>query len=246
MTNEFWFEATGARIFGVDSGVGAPIILLHGGLSNHQGIRAWSTALEERFRVITPDLRASGRSHDPSPLSWDQLADDVAGLARHLGITRAIVGGVSFGSGCAVRVALRYPELVEKLVVIHPAYGGADLGLLPAQVAAMQAMHAVGARAVREGIAVMFPLFEALPAAIRERARAVVATYDPASVAALTAFMASGAQPFEDVDELARIAAPIVLVPGVDPTHPPEVSARYRALATVISTSDFAAACVVR
>jgi pimeloyl-ACP methyl ester carboxylesterase len=76
MTNEFWFEAAGARIFGVASGAGAPIILLHGGLSNHQGIRAWSNVLEERFRVITPDLRASGRSHDPGPPSRDQLADD--------------------------------------------------------------------------------------------------------------------------------------------------------------------------
>ena len=235
-------------LFHVEGGAGPPIILLHGGLSNHQGIRAWSTALEDRFRVVTPDLRASGRSHDPGPLSWDRLADDVAELAAALGIARAVVGGISFGSGCAVRVALRHPALVERLVVIHPAYGGADLGLVPAQVAAMNAMHALGRRAVAEGTEVMFPLFDALPAGKRAVAYRVVATYEPASVAALTAFMASGAQPFADGAELAQIGVPIVLVPGVDPTHPPEVSDRYRChpWCTVLDTADFAAACVVR
>jgi pimeloyl-ACP methyl ester carboxylesterase len=127
-----------------------------------------------------------------------------------------------------VRVALRHPGVTAALVVLHPAYAGADVGLTPAQQAAMTAMDAAGSRAVAEGVEVLLPLFDALPPPIRERARAVAATYDPASVAATTRFLASGAQPFATAAELAAIEAPTLLVPGIDPYHPAEVAERYR------------------
>jgi len=92
----------------------------------------------------------------------------------------------------------------------------------------MRAMDAAGSRAVTEGVQVPLPLFDALPPEVRERARAVVAGYDPASVAATTRFLASGAQPFATAADLAAISAPTLLVPGADPYHPAEVSDRYR------------------
>ncbi len=97
----------------------------------------FSGPLETSFRVITPDLRGAGKSVFGANLSWDVLADDVAALAAALGVARAVVCGVSFGAGCAVRVALRHPALVMRLVLLHPAYGGAELGLCAAQRAAM-------------------------------------------------------------------------------------------------------------
>jgi pimeloyl-ACP methyl ester carboxylesterase len=205
-----------------------PLILLHGGLADHRACRPFAEPLSARFRVITPDLLGAGRSHHPGPLSWDLLADDVAALARRLGIERAVLGGISFGAACATRVALRHPALVAALVVLTPAYGGADLGFTPAQTAAMQAMAAAGRRALTDGIAALHPLLAALPAAIQDRARAMIDSFDPASVAATTAFMASGAQPFATGAELAAITAPTLLVPGTDPTHPPEVAEVYR------------------
>jgi pimeloyl-ACP methyl ester carboxylesterase len=203
--------------------------------------------LDARFRIITPDLRASGRSFYGGPLSWDQLADDVAGLIDELGLERAVIGGISFGAGCAVRVALRHPSLTAALVLLHPAFAGSEVGLTTAQQAAMHAMDAAGSRAVREGIQVLYPLFDALPAPMRDRALATVATYDPASVAAMTRFMASGAQPFASASELASITAPTLLVPGIDPTHPVEVADLYRhhltgAAVHAVETADFASA----
>ena len=224
---ELWFPSAGARLFAAERGDGPPVILLHGGLATHQACWQFAGPLAARFRVITPDLRASGRSIDAGPLDWDRLADDVAALAHHLGLARAVIGGVSFGAACAARVALRHPALVRALIVLSPAYGGVELGLTAAQQAAMAAMDAAGRRAVAEGIAVLLPLFDALPDAIRARARALVATYDPASVAASTRFMASGAQPFAAA-ELAAIACPTLVVPGADPTHPPEAADVFR------------------
>jgi len=225
---EFWFESNATRLFAVESGRGQPIILLHGGLANHQSCRMFAASLAPRFRLITPDLRASGRSVHAGPLDWDQLADDVAALVRHLALPRAVIGGASFGAGCAVRAALRHPGLTAALVVLTPAYAGADVGFTPAQDAAMQAMAAAGSRTLVEGTAALHPLFTALPPDVQARARALVATYDPASVVASTRFMASAAQPFATAGELAAITVPTLLVPGHDPTHPAEVSEHYR------------------
>jgi 3-oxoadipate enol-lactonase len=221
--DEICFEFSGAKLYAVAHGRGRPIILLHGGLATHLACRLFAAPLDAAYRVITPDLRASGRSHFAGALSWDQLADDVAALARHLGIERAVIGGVSFGAGVALRVALRHPALVDALAILSPAYGGSELGLTQAQRAAMAAMDAAGSRAPVEGIGVLLPLFESLPIEVRDRARALVATYDPASVATSTRFMASGLQPFA-ASELSAIAAPVLLVPGTDATHPPEVA----------------------
>jgi pimeloyl-ACP methyl ester carboxylesterase len=228
MLEEIWFDSDGTRLFAVASGRGPAIILLHGGLATHAACMAFAAPLASRFRVIAPDLRASGRSIYGGELAWGQLADDVVALARHLGVERAVIGGISFGAGVAVRVALDHPELVAALVLLHPAYGGGELGLSRDQRAAMAAMDAAGSRAVADGVEVLLPLFDALPAAVRERARAIVPSYDAASVAASTRFMASGAQPFARGAELAAITAPTLLVPGVDPYHPPEVADVFR------------------
>ncbi len=245
MTTEIHFEHAGTSLFAVEAGAGTPIVLLHGGLATHRRAQLIAGSLTERFRVITPDLRASGRSIYAGAITWDLLADDIVALVRHLGLARAVIGGISFGAGVAVRVALRHPELVQALVVLHPAFAGGDIGLTPAQAAAMQAMADAGARALTEGMNAMFPLLAALPLAVQAAARQAFATYDPASVAALTRFMASGAQPFATAAELAAIAPPVLLVPGVDPQHPREVAEVYRRelpQCTTVDTTDFAAA----
>ena len=229
MTTEIHFEHAGSSLFAVEAGEGAPIVLLHGGLSNHRGVRLWAAPLADRFRLVTPDLRGSGASHFAGELTWDLFADDVAALCARLGIARAIIGGVSFGGGVAIRTALRHPELVAGLVLLHPAFGGSELGMSPTQHAAMNAMDALGSRAPAEGVSVLYPLADTLPASLRERARASFSVYDPASVAASTKFMASAVQPFERNSELAAITVPALVVPGVDATHPVEVAEVYRA-----------------
>src|SRR5678816_2376990 len=101
--DEIGFEHAGANLYAVASGHGRPIILLHGGLATHLACWVFAAPLAGRFRLITPDLRASGRSIYREALSWDQLADDIAALIDHLGYERAVIGGVSFGAGVAVR-----------------------------------------------------------------------------------------------------------------------------------------------
>jgi 4,5:9,10-diseco-3-hydroxy-5,9,17-trioxoandrosta-1(10),2-diene-4-oate hydrolase len=239
---EHWFEHYGVRLFAALAGDGPPLVLLHGGLANHLVCWQFAGALTSRYCAITPDLRGAGRSHFGAPLTWDLLAGDIPALMHSLGIERAVVGGISFGAGVATRVALRHPEVVSALLVLHPAYGGAELGLTPMQQQAMDAMNGAGSRVVAEGIGALMPLFDALPTEVRERAKRVVASYDPASVATTTAFMASGVQPFARGEELAAIDVPALVVAGVDPYHPREVADVYRANLRRVEVREGAAA----
>jgi len=172
---EIWYENAGTKLFAVEAGSGPAVVLLHGGLANHLSAQLHAPA---GCRVITPDLRGSARSIHADKLTWQQLADDVAALVRHCGLQRAVIGGISFGTGVATATALRHPHIVEALVLLHPVYAGAEVGLTSAQQAAMNAMDAAGTRALTEGMEALFPLLDTLPEALRARARATFATYD--------------------------------------------------------------------
>jgi 3-oxoadipate enol-lactonase len=110
----------GQDIYFEDSGgSGPPIILGHGFLMDCRMFEPQVRILSPEFRVIRWDARAMGRTNwDGKPFSlWDS-ADDCVGLLDHLGIDQAVVGGVSLGSHCALRAALRYPERIKALVLM--------------------------------------------------------------------------------------------------------------------------------
>lgn len=86
------------------------------------------------FHVVAPDMRGYALSDKPKGVGsyrWDALTRDVAGLIRAYGADRAVVVGHDWGGGVAWLCAMRYPELVERLVVMnapHPAVFRRALG----------------------------------------------------------------------------------------------------------------------
>jgi pimeloyl-ACP methyl ester carboxylesterase len=81
------------------------------------------TALAAGRQVITVDLQAHGRTADIArPLSYDAMADDIAGLIGHLDLASADVMGYSLGGNIAMRVAIRHPDVVRKLVIVSAPY----------------------------------------------------------------------------------------------------------------------------
>jgi pimeloyl-ACP methyl ester carboxylesterase len=68
------------------------------------------------------------------------MADDVAALAAHLGLKKVDVMGYSLGGGVAQQVAIRHPELVDRLVVVSQVFKRA--GWYPEVIAAFDAMVA--------------------------------------------------------------------------------------------------------
>jgi len=222
-----WFESDGARLFALDIGRGNPLLFVHGGLADHRAALVRVGGAASSLRLLAPDLRRSGRSIYTGELSWDRLADDVCALLDHLNLERAVVGGTSMGSAVAIRVGLRHPQRTAGLILTSPLYPGADQALPDAACVAMRTMAEAGERAAAHGIDALRPLFESLPAAIRDFALNMLLGFDPASVAATTRFLASNAQPLESARDLASLSVPVMLVPGADPQHPPEIAGLY-------------------
>lgn len=242
---QLWVESDGVRLFAVEGGSGPLVVMLHGGMANHLAALPLVAPLGERCRVVAADLRGSGQSRCSARLTFDRLADDVALLLDSTGVDRAFVGGVSSGSGVALRFALRHPARTCGLILVKPVYGGEARGYTEHQTTTFAMMDAVASRVVDEGVQVLRPLYANLPGGMRERALATIEAFDPASVVATSHFIASGSQPFTGPEDLMSLECPTLLVRGDDPMHPAEVSDLYAAsiancTAIPASTTDFA------
>jgi pimeloyl-ACP methyl ester carboxylesterase len=222
-----WFESDGAQLHALDCGGGNPIVFLHGGLADSRATLFHLGPIAASHRLLAPDLRGSGLSMYARALSWDQLADDVDALLGHLGIERAVVGGMSMGSAVALRFAIRYPHRPVGLVLMSPLYPGQDRGLTVAQAAAMRAIGDVGQRAQKAGIEAFRPLYERLPEPIRERAVAMMLDFHVPSMVATTRLLASCVQPIASARDLASIDVPVLVIPGADAEHPQDVAELY-------------------
>ena len=111
-------EVNGLKMYYEVHGRGSPLLVLHGAFMTIGAMGALVSALAEAQQVIAVELQGHGHTADVDrPLSYEQMADDVAGLIRHLGIGRADVFGYSMGGGAALQLAMRHPALVRKLVV---------------------------------------------------------------------------------------------------------------------------------
>jgi pimeloyl-ACP methyl ester carboxylesterase len=105
-------------------GAGRPLVLLHGAMSTIEtSFEEVLPAFAETRQVIAIEQQAHGRTPDiDRPLSYEQMADDTAGLLRRLEIEDADVYGYSMGAGIAVELAIRHPDLICRLVLASPAY----------------------------------------------------------------------------------------------------------------------------
>jgi pimeloyl-ACP methyl ester carboxylesterase len=203
-------------------------VFLHGGLADHRAAMLNVGPLLAAQRVFLPDLRGAGRSHFASELSWQMLADDLDAWLTQLALDRAAIGGSSMGSGVALRFALDHPERTLGLLLTAPVFRGAELGLSEAQTTAMRGMGEAGRIALERGVEALIPLYGRLPVVVRERAIEMLCSFDAASVASTTRLLASGAQPFHSVTELAALNMPALIIPGTDAEHPLDVAELYR------------------
>ena len=100
-------------------GSGAPLVLIHGAGSTIQtsfGQVIHSFAKERQ--VIAIELQGHGHTPDANrPGTFEQEADDVAGLLKYLKIENADFFGFSNGGNTLMQIAIRYLNLVRKLVL---------------------------------------------------------------------------------------------------------------------------------
>ncbi|WP_256297291.1 alpha/beta fold hydrolase [Haloarchaeobius salinus] len=117
-----------------DRGDGPALVLSHGTLMDRTMFRPQMDALADDYRVVAYDNRARTDNWQ-GPYDLDDLTDDCRTLLDALDIDSCVLGGMSMGGFMALRFALRYPEVLDGLVLVdsmaqpHPGedrerYGG--------------------------------------------------------------------------------------------------------------------------
>jgi pimeloyl-ACP methyl ester carboxylesterase len=102
-----------------EHGKGKPLVMLHGDGSNAETFSAQVNPLASRFRLIIPERRGHGRTPDlPGDFTYDIFAKDTIAFMDALGVKNAHLLGHSGGADIALFVAIRRPDLVDKLVVV--------------------------------------------------------------------------------------------------------------------------------
>ncbi len=113
----------GRRVAYLDQGAGAPLVLLHaGGSSGKQWVKI-AAFLENRFRVVAPDLWGFGLTESwtgEESLTHDHQALLVVRVIEELASGPAHLVGHSYGGATALRLVLRRKDLVRTLTLIEP------------------------------------------------------------------------------------------------------------------------------
>jgi pimeloyl-ACP methyl ester carboxylesterase len=210
-TVELYYEA---------SGHGDPLVLVHGGWSDHDNWQLVAPALAESFQVVAYDRRGHGQSERVHQGTRRDQEDDLASLIEVLDRGPAHVVGTSFGGSIAIGLAARRPDLLRSVIAHEPPLmsvvtGDRDVQPLLEQVqVAVQSVLArlaqghveEGARQFVEEVALGPGAWEQLPEPIRET-----------MIDSAPAFAAEQQDPtWASVDPtaLARIEVPVLVSKG--------------------------------
>lgn len=119
-----YLEVAGQQVWHEVSGEGDPVVLLHGGFAGASSWFAQTTAfVAAGFRVYVPERRGHVHTADvPGPLTYSVMADDTVAYLDTAVTAPAHLVGWSDGAVVGLLVALRRPDLVQRLVLIGQYY----------------------------------------------------------------------------------------------------------------------------
>lgn len=113
----------GMQMYYEVSGRGDALIVLHGAYMNIPTMGAIIPKLAETRKVYALELQGHGRTTDiDRPITYPNLADDVAAFMDKVGLAKADVFGYSMGAAVGLQLAIRHPEKVSKLAAASVAY----------------------------------------------------------------------------------------------------------------------------
>ena len=164
-------DVNGMRMYYEVSGSGAPLIVLHGAYMNIPSMGRIIPMLARTHRVYAVELQGHGRTTDiDRPITYPNLADDVAAFMDAVGLRKADVFGYSMGAATGLQLAIRHPAKVDRLVVASGAYDAR--GWQPAFTAMLPQMTVDMLPAALEQ---EYRKLAANPAGFRELARKLIA-----------------------------------------------------------------------
>lgn len=121
-------QAGPTRVHVHDAGEGPALLCIHGGAPGAYG---WGNfgqnvaELSKSFRVLVVDLPGYGKSDKPEVTTgrYGFYADTFKAMLAELGIEKAHIVGMATGGAAAMMMAIRYPEIVDRLVLVSAAGG---------------------------------------------------------------------------------------------------------------------------
>lgn len=114
-----YLKVNGTDLYYEIYGSGEPLVLLHGGGSDiHVSFGKGISALATKFKVIAFDEQGHGKSPATDrAFGFEQTADDIAEALKQLKINKAMFLGFSNGATTGMYLAIRHPNVVQKMVL---------------------------------------------------------------------------------------------------------------------------------
>jgi pimeloyl-ACP methyl ester carboxylesterase len=213
---QFHFEVEGS---------GFPLLFFHGlGGDWTQS----STTLEHvhGFEKVFIDARGHGSTHPLGPsekLNFHQFAEDALAIAQHLGYERFIAGGKSMGSATAIRLALLFPQCIEALILVRPAWMNepypSNLKVVMLIGELLQKHDPAHAKRIFMEREEYVKMLHTAPAA----ANSLIGQFDVPNAGEFASRLVTipASTPFDDDKDLARIGNEALIIgTGQDPIHP--------------------------
>lgn len=237
---EIYFDIEGAGLIPDGSRMREKPVafIIHGGPgADHTSYKPTLSCLSDRLQLVYFDHRGQGRSlrGPKETYTLENNVEDMEALRQHLGLDKIVVLGTSYGGMVALSYAVRYPEMVESLIVIASA---ADSGFIAA------GKENLAVRGTKEQQAIARPLWEGKfesEEQLREYFRLMMPlyslTYNPVSsspeswkrtilsVDAINVAFGGFLRSYNVREELQKITAPTLVIGGRhDWICPPEFS----------------------
>lgn len=158
------FETGGAKIAYRVQGSGPVMMLVHGYPLSGELFAENRASLARFYKIVTPDLRGFGDSTAPNDDkgSVSTYARDMLALMDHLGVQKAIVGGMSMGGPVMLEMYRQAPQRFRGLILI-------DTTAAPANYVEKAQWPGFGKQAAEKGVASMVPIL--LPQMLTGRSR---------------------------------------------------------------------------
>ncbi|PWJ44766.1 alpha/beta fold hydrolase [Sediminitomix flava] len=112
------------NLFYRESGEGEPLIVLHGLFGSSDNWMPQTKILSEKYRVFLVDQRNHGQSPHADEWNYEVMVEDLKAFIEEYDIKNPNILGHSMGGKVAMLFAVKYPELINKLIVvdISPRY----------------------------------------------------------------------------------------------------------------------------
>ena len=210
-------KANGISMHYEIKGKGDNLVLIHGAGDNLNMWYHQVPVFSKHYRVVTYDVRGSGKSDSPQgEYSIALFAEDAYQLMRALKVSEAYFLGYSMGGRIALQLALEHPEMVKALVLAN-----SSVGLTPPTPQAIERRKTIidllnnrdmKTFAEMMTVAAFSPNFKSRNPAEFERYLKVKMQNKPEGIARLMGSLAAPPSP----PDLSRLKCPTLLIVGED------------------------------